>query len=497
MATGGNHTFAEISYIWSVKALLSLLSVAYAQVVFYVEPVRYYTLTGEPYMELFLSVDAGSVRYISREGQYQGEVDFTLLLKNALEEAVYADKFRFTLPPVPDTTSPERDRLYVDIRRLRLPPGAYLIEVEAMDPHQLPRPQKVKALLEIEIPDSTRRFRYSDLLYVHRLNVPEAHYERHGIRMEPWVSNGLLIDPDTVRVYGEVYGIDSLTQEPYYLRMRVLDVQRAVEIPGLSISRRPGRPRPFEAFTFTLPIRNLPSGVYLTQIDLCRNDGEVLASWYRRFTLLSTAEPVVEASEAEYDTQYNFPEKKLDEFLGAMTYLATPTEKSFMRTLQTFPDKKKFFVAFWKKRQDSPGQIDFKEFLKRFEYARQNFKSTMRPGWKTDRGRVFIQYGPPNDMQFFYNEPDKYPYQIWTYNQIGAQGQVIFVFYDPDLITGEYPLLHSNKIGEIQNRNWRAFLLRARAASTGETERFMRFGGREGSFMFRDDQTIGFTRDDR
>lgn len=99
-------------------------------------------------------------------------------------------------------------------------------------------------------------------------------------------------------------------------------------------------------------------------------------------------------------------------------------------------------------------------------------------------------------MQFFYNEPDKYPYQIWTYNQIGSQGQVIFVFYDPDLITGEYPLLHSNRIGELQNRNWRAFLLRARAASTGETERYQRFGG-GGAFLFRDDQTIGFTRDDR
>ncbi len=478
-----------------MRALWGLLALAWAQVAFYVEPVRYFTPEGEPYMELFISVDASSVRYVPRGGQYQGQVDFTLLLKNALEEAVYADKFRFELPAVPDTTSPLRERLYVDIRRLRLPAGTYIIEVEGTDPNQLPRPQKVKALLSFEMPAPTRGFRYSDLLYVHKLQSSEAAYERHGLRLEPWVSNGLLIDPDTLRIYGEVYAIDSLTQEPYYLRLRVLDAQRAVELPELTVARRPSRPKPFEAFVFTLPARKLPSGVYLSQIDLCRNDGEVLASWYRRFTIISTTEPMVEATEAEYDTQYGFPEKKLDELLGGMTYLATPTEKSFMRALQSFSEKKKFFVAFWKKRQGS--DIDFKEFLKRFEYAQQHFKSSMRPGWKTDRGRVFIQYGPPNDMQFFYNEPDKYPYQIWTYNQIGSQGQVIFVFYDPDLITGEYPLLHSNKIGELQNRNWRAFLLRARAASTGETERFLRFGGREGAFMFRDDQTIGFTRDDR
>ncbi|MCX8112950.1 MAG: GWxTD domain-containing protein [Bacteroidia bacterium] len=477
--------------------LLACATGIWAQVIFYVEPIRYYTPEGEAYMELFLGVDASSVRYISRQGRYQGEVDFTLLLKNASDAPVYADKFRFTLPPVDDTTSVERQRIYVDVRRLRLPAGLYLIEAEATDPNQLPRPQKVKAILEFEMPPASRRFRYSDLLYVYRLSSTTAAYERHNLRLEPWISNGLLIDPDTLRVYGEIYAMDSLTQDPYYLRIKVLDAQKALEISDLSTARRPSRPKPFEAFIFTLPIKKLPSGVYLAQIDLCRNDGEVLASWYRRFTILSTVEPIVEATEAEYDAQYNLPESKLTDLLGAMTYLATPTEKSFMRTLQSFSDKKKFFVSFWKKRENMPGSIDFKEFLKRFEYAQQNFKSSMRPGWKTDRGRVFIQYGPPNDIQFFYNEPDKYPYQIWTYNQIGAQGQVIFVFYDPDLITGEYPLLHSNKIGEIQNRNWRAFLLRARAASSGETERFLRFGGREGTFMFRDDQTIGFTRDDR
>jgi GWxTD domain-containing protein len=278
--------------------------------------------------------------------------------------------------------------------------------------------------------------------------------------------------------------------------VRVLDAQRAQEVPELTFTKRPRRPGPFEAFIFTLPVGKLPSSVYLAQIELCRNDGEVLASWYRRFTLFSTREPVVEATEAEYDTQYNFPESKLNELLGGMTYLATPVEKSFMKALVSFSEKKKFFVAFWKKREGQSGALSFKEFLQRFEYAQQHFKSTLRPGWNTDRGRVFIQYGPPNDMQYFYNEPDKYPYQIWTYNRLGSQAQVFFVFYDPDLITGEYPLLHSNKIGELQNRNWRAFLLRARAASTGETERYQRFGS-GGAFLFRDDQTIGFTRDDR
>ncbi|MCX7606395.1 MAG: GWxTD domain-containing protein [Bacteroidia bacterium] len=476
---------------------VSLLGTAWSQVAFYIEPVRYFTLEGQPYVELFLGVDATSLRYVPTSQGYEAEATFSLVLRDAEESPIYADKFRFALPVLADTHLSSRQRIYVDVRRLRLAPGSYTLEVEGSDPRQLPRPQLVKAITQFQVPDTGRKFHFSDLVFAKGLRArPGQGYERHGLSLEPWVSNGFLIDPETLVVYGEVYHIDSLTQDPYYLRLKIVDAQRAVELPEYTSVKRPRRPGPFEAFAFTVPLLRLFSGVYLVQIELCKNDGEVLASWYRRFTLFTSREPMAEGTEAEYDERYGFPEKKLDELLAGMTYLATPVEKSFISALNTFPEKKKFFVAFWKKRESRGAGLTFKEFLQRFEYAQQHFKSSLRPGWRTDRGRVFIQYGPPNDMQFFYNEPDKYPYQIWTYNQIGSQGQVIFVFYDPDLITGEYPLLHSNKLGELQNRNWRAFLLRARAASTGETERYQRFGS-GGAFLFRDDQTIGFTRDDR
>jgi hypothetical protein len=51
------------------------------------------------------------------------------------------------------------------------------------------------------------------------------------------------------------------------------------------------------------------------------------------------------------------------------------------------------------------------------------------------------------------------PYEIWTYNKLGVQPGVIFVFADNDLITNEYPLLHSTKYGEANNPRWRLDLL--------------------------------------
>jgi GWxTD domain-containing protein len=477
---------------------LLLLTFLWGQVSFIVEPIRYYTPEGQPYLELFLAVEGASVTPIRRpDSLYGGEVSFQVLIKNFAEEPIYADKFVVSLGPWPDTLIEHRHTLYIDARRLRLPSGFYTLEVTAQDKHQRPRPQTVQAITQLEIPAPLTGFGYSDLLLCRRItSASSGGYQRHGLSIEPLITGGVVVDPDTLAIFGEVYRIDSLLSGPYFLRFRVLDAQRAVPVEGFTFTRRPKKPTSFEAFVFTFPAHHLESGLYLLQVELCTNDGEVLASWYRRLTLISTREPLVDASETEYDTQYGFTEKKLDELLEGMTYLATPTEKSFLKTLSNYTDKKRFFVAFWKKRANKLGFPTFKEFLYRFEYAQQHFKSTLRPGYKTDRGRVFIQYGPPNDMQFWLNEPDKYPYIIWTYNQIGSQNNVFFVFYDPDLITGEFPLLHSNKIGELQNRNWRAFLLRARAASTGETEKYQRFGSGS-AFLFRDDQTIGFTRDDR
>ena len=69
------------------------------------------------------------------------------------------------------------------------------------------------------------------------------------------------------------------------------------------------------------------------------------------------------------------------------------------------------------------------------------------------------QYGPPNDIQSFPSDNNKYPYELWTYNKLGVQPGVIFVFWDPDLTTNEYRLLHSTKYGEPNNPRWRVDLV--------------------------------------
>ncbi len=74
-----------------------------------------------------------------------------------------------------------------------------------------------------------------------------------------------------------------------------------------------------------------------------------------------------------------------------------------------------------------------------------------KEGWKTDRGRVYIMYGEPNEIERYPNQTQTRPYEIWSYYDL--EGGVRFVFGD---ITGfaDYQLLHSTKRGELRDQYW-------------------------------------------
>ena len=78
-----------------------------------------------------------------------------------------------------------------------------------------------------------------------------------------------------------------------------------------------------------------------------------------------------------------------------------------------------------------------------------------KEGWQTDRGRVYLLYAEPDEVERFPNQGDSKPYEIWQYNQI--ESGVIFVFIDRTGL-GDYTLVHSTKRGELQDESWQQHL---------------------------------------
>jgi GWxTD domain-containing protein len=127
-----------------------------------------------------------------------------------------------------------------------------------------------------------------------------------------------------------------------------------------------------------------------------------------------------------------------------VVYIITPEERAAFERLQTDAERQHFVEQFWERRNPAPGSTRNaykEEHYRRIAYANSRF-SAGKPGWETDKGRIYILYGPPDELES-HPAADKRihsPYEEWRYHHIDGVGDmVIFTFIDRDS-TGDFRL---------------------------------------------------------
>jgi len=118
----------------------------------------------------------------------------------------------------------------------------------------------------------------------------------------------------------------------------------------------------------------------------------------------------------------------------------------------------RYFLNFWVDRNTLDPQMEWVEYLSRVNKANISFKAITIEGYRTDRGRVFLQYGQPNVISDHHFEPAAYPYEIWHYYRLGDQQNKKFVFYAHDVVTNDFQLIHSDAVGELNNYRWETII---------------------------------------
>ena len=148
----------------------------------------------------------------------------------------------------------------------------------------------------------------------------------------------------------------------------------------------------------------------------------------------------------ELETPYK---KWLQEDVG---YIISDEERKAFKTLQADEEREQFIEQFWLRRDPTPDTEENEyreEHYRRIAYANQHFASGI-PGWKTDRGMIYIKYGPADEtethnggteqrsIQEGGGETSTYPWEKWRYRYIeGFPPNVEIEFVDPTL-TGEF-----------------------------------------------------------
>jgi GWxTD domain-containing protein len=136
-------------------------------------------------------------------------------------------------------------------------------------------------------------------------------------------------------------------------------------------------------------------------------------------------------------------------------YIISPEERTAFLQLETNEEREQFIEQFWLRRSSNPDMpdSDFKEeHYRRIAYANEHYASGI-PGWKTDRGRIYIIWGAPDEIESHptggtYDRPTEegggstttYPWERWRYRYLeGIQENVELEFVDPSG-SGEYHL---------------------------------------------------------
>ena len=286
-------------------------------------------------------------------------------------------------------------------------------------------------------------------------------FDKNGLRVIPNASRTFGTGLNNLCFYAEAYYLDiekEAANSTYHLEYCITDQngKKAKEISGTP-KQKPGRSCVIHG---SLGISDLASGFYSFQIHITDDFNQNSIQSEKDFFVYKIDE-FVNRIENESQTDENIIENEfsnmdevaLDYYFEQVKYIAQKDEKKLFKKLD-LEGKRNFLNNFWTTRDPNPATTineRKKEYHELLDYANQYFSLGKRQGWKTDRGRVLLVYGKPDQVDRISSSPDLKAHQIWYYFEL--EGGVEFVFVDVRLIS-DYLLIHSTKRDEIRDYDW-------------------------------------------
>ncbi len=470
-----------------------------------------------PYMETYLQVDAWTVGFVQQpSGVYKATVEVTLVARQQ-DSVVYAKKYELGSPTVGSLD--ELDFSFLDVQRFSLPNGIYDIELSLRDlsiEDGVPARVSEKVVVNYD----RRHPMISSLqpMAEATLTVGEGTIlSRGGYDMEPYVSDFYPEQVEQMNFYYEVYNIEQEVGRKPFLAMAYIErAETGSRLDGMQVVSRKNS-APLVPVYGSIDIKELPSGNYNLVVELRNRDNQTMM--YKK-VMFYRSNPGVKAKEMS-DFATTFAGKYTDEpqlniYLDGLYPIASEMEKEVSRELIKRPgleEKQAFLYRFWTARDAMAPEAAWLQYKERIDYVQEHFSYPRTPGIHTDRGRVYLQYGPPdfvrdeknyvgankigsnqiqsfNDMQMGTNQAPTdglagtsqghvyyLPYQLWRYNKLETDDpNRVFLFWDEHR-SGYYTLLNSNARGEVQEVGWERRLCRQQLPedAVGEVgEQFLR-----------------------
>ncbi len=414
-----------------------------------------------PYLETYLSILGKSVQFVRNEnGKYQGTVAVTMLFKqhDSIKEF---RKYDLHTAEIDDTS--HLNFIVFDQQRIALPIGSYKLELAIADKNREMLPFKAKD--EVNIDFDSKKISVSDIELIDSFTkaTETSKMAKSGYDFIPYQDYFFPQNSKKITFYAEIYNTSALlgSDKQFVITSSLQSAETGKTVDDFFRIKRETA-SPVNVVFNEFDISELPSGNYNLVISLRDKENNEITS---RSMFIQRSNPGIKYNTLSLEkvkvgnsfvSALNSPDT-LREYIRMCFPIASANEKLFITYNLASGDlltMQQFFYALWNQRDEVNPEAAWNKYHSTVMGVQQEFGSTNKRGYETDRGRVYLQYGPPNERIKETMNPDSYPYEIWHYYQIANQSNMRFVFYTRDLAVNDYVILHSTVTGEIKNVNW-------------------------------------------
>lgn len=409
------------------------------------------------YLEVYYSLPRAALRYERNDGQFFGSAIFQLVMQNANADMTPLTKV-WRVPVSMADTAGIAEKMLIGKLGFSIEPGKYTISLTGYDERLPGKRDSVSMPFEVRNL-AIRSPHFSDIEL--STSIQKLAPDSTNI----FYKNTLEVIPNPPLLFGK-----SLPSLMYYVELYNGNLEKHIlktEVitsygkTVLSRSQRKSGTTTARVEVGSVDVSALPTGSYTFIINYGDTTGGVLTSHSKQFFLynpdiqmdVAAAQRVASSIAMEFVAM---GENELDEHFAVAKYIASSDEKKLWSSLSGAEAKKKFITKFWNDRDPdlvTPRNELYEVFQQRVRNANEQFRTSYRAGWKTDRGRVYIVYGPPDYVQRSSGDSDTKPHETWTYDNIEGQGTADFIFMDPGGFNN-YELIHSTHRNELSNPDW-------------------------------------------
>jgi GWxTD domain-containing protein len=418
------------------------------------------------YIETYLMIRGNSVK-LERvsSGKFQGSVEVLLSLVKD-DKPVYTDRYNLLSPETEDSLG--RSFNFIDQQRIPIEKGIYRIDISIRD--IIAGTPAVQASDSIRISDKTG-IAFSDIQLIDAYSKSDkpGKLTKGGYDLVPRLMDYYGPGEDKLIVYAELYNTLAAigTNQRFLIKYWLEDQSNGTILSNYSGFRK-YTPSDVAVLMHEFNIDRLPGGNYRLVLEARDQQNELIAkaeqSVFRSNPSLTLSlEDVAKADITGSFTENYLNKDSLAEFIYSLYPISSVQERSFANNLLTVLDLKmmqQFFLTFWQNRNYADPASAWEKYKLEVIKVNRQFGTSIRKGYDTDRGRVYLQHGSPDNRTVSAFEPSAYPYEIWQYYRLGRQTNRRFVFYNPDLVTNDYQLIHSDALGEIMNDQWHLLLMK-------------------------------------